>query len=88
MSKEQTIAFLNKHGFTVIADSGDRVWLDSLGKEAYDVPIVQILVFRNSVGTFSIDINGGGFLAPLFGLERELLQYLDNFHPGWKDPGD
>ena len=84
MFKEQSIAILKKHCFTVVIETDDgKVYMDSLGEEYEGVPIIQVILYPNENGIYLIDI-GGYYHTPIVGYERELIQYLNRYHPGWE----
>ena len=83
MSKEQSIAILERYNFTVTAETTDgRIVLESLGQHPGEVPIVEVILYPVSTGEYILDIEGC-FLCPIIGLERELVKYLNQFHAGW-----
>lgn len=83
MSKEKSIAILNKHGFTVTAETEDgKIYLDSLGEEYEGIPIIQVVLYLNENNAYLLDI-GGYYHVPVVEYETELIRYLNRYHPGW-----
>ena len=83
MSKEQSVAILEKYNFTVTTETTDgRVILESVGQHDGEVPVAEVMLYPNSSGEYLLDIEGC-FLCPIIGYERELVKYLNAFHHGW-----
>lgn len=86
-SKDRIQQYLESLGFAAIDAENDRVWLNSRGVDQHDREIVQLCIYPNAAGFYSIGIDGG-YLAGLDlgdnGEDNALLAWLDRYHAGWK----
>jgi hypothetical protein len=83
MSKEQTIAILNKYGFREESETDDGyITMLSIGEIHDGISVVMLVLKPYPDGQYTVGIEGY-FNLPVINNERELLWYLNRFHPGW-----